>query len=189
MQMQPGLRALTEKIASLREWQAEHEALRAELANETKGAELPALVALTDSLGTFRREMDAAAASVEALERLGAAIEGLGDAPERERYIGTYNAALRALERRLGEDGPVGAAVNATLGRVAPATAEAEAEIARRRYEAAEKEAREREAEEHRETEERKRNALASAEAASAALAKALPEADEALAAVNELAA
>ena len=189
MQIRPGLRALTEKFASQRDWQAEHEAQRAAWAEGTEGAMRPALVALTDSLGNFKRELDAAAASAEALERLGAAIEGLGDAPERERYIGPYNAALRALERRLADDGPVIAAVNATLGRVEPARVEAEAEIARRRYEAAEKADREREAEERRKAEERKRNALASAEAARAALVKALPEADEALAAANELAA
>ena len=189
MQIQPGLRALTEKIAGLRDWQAEHEARRDEWAEGTEGALRPALVALTDSLGTVRRELDAAVASVEALDRLAVAIEGLGDAPERERYIGPYNAALRALKRRLGEGGPVWMATSSVHERVEPAEREAEAEIARRRYEAAKNEAREREAQERREAEQRKRNALAAAEAASAALAKTLPEADEALAAVNELAA
>lgn len=189
MQMRPGLRALTEKIAGLRDWQAEHEALRAAWAEGTEGALRPALVALTDSLGTVRRELDAAVASVEALDRLAVATEGLGDAPERERYIGPYNAALRALERRLGEGGPLWMATSSVHERVKPAERAAEAEITHRRYEAAKKEAREREAQERREAEQRKRNALAAADTAQAALAKMLPEADEALAAVNEFAA
>ena len=190
MQMRPGLRALKEKIAGLRDWQAEHEARRDAWAEGTEGALRPALVALTDSLGTVRRELDAAVASVEALDRLAVAIEGLGDAPEeRERYIGPYNAALRALERRLGEGGPLWMATSSVHERVKPAERAAEAEITHRRYEAAKKEAREREAQERREAEQRKRNALAAADTAQAALAKMLPEADEALAAVNEFAA
>ena len=127
MQMRPGLRALKEKIAGLRDWQAEHEALRAAWAEGTEGALRPALVALTDSLGTVRRELDAAVASVEALDRLAVAIEGLGDAPEeRERYIGPYNAALRALERRHGEGGPLWMATSSVHERVKPAERAAE---------------------------------------------------------------
>ena len=189
MQMQTGIRALNEKLDNSRLWTAEQEALRDEWTAETEGAVLPALVGFTDSLATVRRKLDAAAGSVEALECWSAAIEALGDAPERERYIGPYNAALGALERRLSYDGPVVAAVNATLRRVEPARAEAEAEIARRYYEAARQEAARREAEERRKAEERKRNALAEAEAAQAVLAGAIPEVEAALAAETAQAA
>ena len=151
MQMLPVNRALEERLDNSRSWTAEHEAFRDEWTAETEGAALPALVGFADSLATLRRELDAAAGSVEALERLSAAIEALGDAPERKRYIGPYNAALGALERRLGDDGPVIAATNETLSRVEPARAETEAEIDRRYREAAQKEAARKEAEERRE--------------------------------------
>ena len=111
MQMQTGIRALNEKLDNARSWTAEHEARRDEWCAETEGAALPALVGFRDSLATVRRELDAAAGSVEALERWSAAIEALGDAPERARYIRPYNAALGALERRLSYDGPVTAAM------------------------------------------------------------------------------
>ena len=166
MQMRPGRRALKEKFDSLRSWEAEHEALRDEWATETEGATLPALDAFTESVATVHREREGTAESAEALERFGAAIEALGDAQERERYVEPYNAALSALERRLGDDSPVLAAVNATLGRVEPARDEAEAEIARRIDEAARKEAREREDQKRREAEQTKRDALAEVEAA-----------------------
>ena len=108
---------------------------------------LPALAAFTESLATVRRALDAAAGSVEALERWSAAIEALGNAPERERYIGPYNAALGALERRLSYDGPVIAATNETLRLVDAAEAAVKAEIEGRHHEAARKEAARREAE------------------------------------------
>ena len=127
MQMQTGIRALNQGLDNSRSWMAEQEALRDEWSAETAGATLPALVGFTDSLATVRRELDAAAEAVEALERWSAAIEALGDAPERERYMRPYNAALRALERRLSYDGPVIAAANETLRRVEAAKAEAEA--------------------------------------------------------------
>ena len=175
MQMQTGIRALNERLDDSRSWMAEQEALRDEWSAETAGVTLPALVGFTDSLATVRRELDAAVEDVEALERWSAAIEALGDAPERERYMRPYNAALGALERHLSCDGPVIAATNETLRRVEAAKAEAEAEIERRYHEAARKEAARQEAEERRKAEERKRNALAEAEAAQAALAGAIP--------------
>ena len=183
MQMQTGIRALNETLDNARAWLAEHEARRDAWSAGTEGATLPALVSFRDSLATVRRELDAAAGSVEALERLGGAIEALSDAPERARYIGSYNTALGALERRLGHDGPVIAAINEALRRVEPAGAEAEAEIARRHHEAAQQEAARREAEERRKAQERTRKALAEAEAAQAALAGAIPEVEAALAA------
>ena len=184
MQIDPGLRQLMAKVANHRDWLAEKEALRDELTAETKGATLPALVAFTESLATARRELDATAGAegVEALDRLAVAIEDLGDAPERESYVRPYNAALRALEHRVRDDGPVLGAINATLPLIEPAEREADAEIARRRRAAAEKEAREREAKERREAEERKRKARAQADAARTALAEAFPEVEAALA-------
>ena len=183
MQMQTGIRALNEKLDNARAWLAEHEARRDAWNAGTEGAALPALVSFRDSLATVRRELDAAAGSVEALERLGEAVGALGDAPVRARYIGSYNTALGALERRLGQDGPVIAAINEALRRVEPAGAEAEAESARRQREAAQQEAARREAEARRKAQERKRTALAAAEAAQAALAGAIPEVEAALAA------
>ena len=169
MQMQTGIRALNERLDNSRSWMTEQEALRDEWSAETAGVTLPALVGFTDSLATVRRELDAAVEDVEALKRWSAAIGALGDAPERERYMRPYNAALGALERRLSCDGPVIAATNETLRRVEAAKAEAEAEIERHYHEAARKEAARQEAEERRKAEERKRNALAEAEAALAA--------------------
>ena len=182
MQMQTGIRALNETLDNARAWLAEHEARRDAWSAETEGATLPALVSFRDSLATVRRELDSAAGSVEALERLREAVGALGDAPERARYIGPHNAALGALERRLGHDGPVIAAINEALRRVEPAGAEAEAESARRHHEAAQQEAARREAEERRKARERTRKALAEAEAAQAALAGAIPEVEAALA-------
>ncbi|MCE2494822.1 MAG: hypothetical protein J4F40_19905, partial [Alphaproteobacteria bacterium] len=98
----------------------------------------------------------------------GDAVGALGDAPERTRYVEPHNAALGALERRLGQDGPVIAAINEALRRVEPAGAEAEAESACRHREAAQQETARREAEERRKAGERKRTALAEAEAAQA---------------------
>ena len=178
MQMQTGIRALNETLDNARAWLAEHEARRDAWSAGTEGAALPALVGFRDSLATVRRELDAAAGSVEALERLRHAIGALGDEPERARYIGPHNAALGALERRLGPDGPVLAAINETLRRVEPAGAEAEAEIDRRLREAAQQEAARREAEECRKAGERKRTALAAA-----ARAGAISEVEAALAA------
>lgn len=199
MHMQSQLRALNERLDNSREWLAENEAHRDEWTAETEGATLPALVAFTDSLATVRRELDAAAASVAALERLAAALETLGrlsaaietlrDAPERTRHIRLYDAARSALEWRLSYDGPVIAATNETLALVEPAKAEVEAEIARRRFDAAEKEAARRKAEKRRKAEEQKRKALAEAEVAQAALAEAIPEVEAALAAETAQAA
>ena len=189
MEMAPGLRALAEKITNLRDWQAEREAERAAWDEATEGAMRPALVALADSLGEVGRELDAAAAGVEALERLAEAIEALADAPDGERYIVAFNRALSELVRRLGDGGRVFAAVNATIERIEPARAEANAEIRHRDFEAAQAAAREREARERREAEERKRTALAAAAAAIEALATVLPEVTEPPAATNELAA
>ena len=177
MQMQTGIRALNERLDNARAWLAEHEARRDAWSAETEGVALPALVGFGDSLATVRRELDAAAGS------LGDAIGALGDAPERARYIGPHNAALGALERRLGHDGPVIAAIDETLRRVEPAGAAVKAEIARRHREAAQQEAARREAEERRKAQQRKRTALAAAEAAQAALAGAIPEVEAALAA------
>ena len=107
MQMQTGIRALNERLDNSQSWMAEQEALRDEWSAETAGVTLPALVNFTDSLATVRRELDAAVEDVEALERWSAAIEALANAPERERYMRPYNAALGALERRLSCDSPV----------------------------------------------------------------------------------
>ena len=182
MQMISGLHRLVEKIGATRGFADEKQALRDELAAETEGTALPALDALTGSLATLWRELDAVAAIAGALEHLAAAIEELGDAAEREGYVGPYNKAMGALGRRLDDDGPLFAAVNATLGRVEPAEAEVKVETARRYYEAAEKEAARQEAEE------RRSNALAEADAALAVLTQTLPEV-EAAPAANDLAA
>ena len=199
MHMPSQLNALNEKLDNSREWLAENEAHRDEWTAETEGATLPALVAFTDSLATVRRELDAAAASVVALERLAAAIqtlerlsatiETLRNAPERTRHIRLYAAARTALEWRLSYDGPVIAATNETLAVVELAKTEVEAEIGRRHFEAAEKEAARQRAEDRRKAEEQKRNALAEAEAAQAALTEAIPEIEAALAAETAQAA
>ncbi len=183
MQMNVGLHRLAERLESTRGFSDEKQALRDEWAAETEGAVLPALDALTGSLATLARELDAAEAAAGALERLAAAVDALGDAPESAGYVAPYNAALQALERRLADDGPVVDAVNAVIGRVEPAGAEAEAEIERRYREAAEQAAARKEAEERREAEERKRNALAEADAALAVLAGSIPEVEAARAA------
>lgn len=185
MQMNVGLHRLAEKIDNVRSWRTEREDERAAWAAETKGATLPALAALTGSLATVRRELEAAAEGTDALERLGRAVDGLGDAPERAGYVRRYETARAALEERLDDDGPVYAAVGAALKLVEPARAEAEAEIARRDLEAAETEAREREDAARREAEERRASAIAEAEAALAVLAGAIPEAGPAPAAAD----
>lgn len=140
MQMNVGLHRLAERLESTRGFANEKQALRDEWAAETEGAVLPALDALTGSLATLARELDAAEEATGALERLAAAVDALGDAPESAGYVAPYNAAFEALERRLADDGPLVDAVNVVIGRVEPAGAEAEAEIARREREAAEQE-------------------------------------------------
>ena len=144
--------------------------------------------------GAFDEDAEAAdtiqeyEARIAALERLGTAIDTLGDARERKSLIETYDTSLGALEQRLFLDkrgsasGPV-LATQATAGKLLePAREAVNAEAERRRCEAAEREARAHEEAERREAEERRRKALAEAEAARAVLAKALPEAGEALA-------
>ena len=188
MQMISGLHRLVEKVGATRDFAAEKQAMRDEWTAETEGAALPALDALTGSLATLSRELDAVVAIAGALQRLSTAIEELGDAAEREGYVGLYNKAMDALGRRLDDAGPLFVAVNTTLGRVEPAEAEVRVEIARRHYEAAETEAARREAEERRKAEERRTNALAEADAALAVLTQTLPEV-EAAPAANDLAA
>ena len=98
MQMISGLHRLVEKIGATRDFAAEKQAMRDEWTAETEGAALPALDALTGSLATLSRELDAVAAIAGALEHLAAAIEELGDAAEREGYVG----ALQQGDGRLG---------------------------------------------------------------------------------------
>ena len=103
-------------------------------------------------------------------------MDTLGDTPERAGYIAPHNAALSALERRLADDGPLFAAVDAVNVRLKPARDEAEAEISRRYHAAAEREAARQEAAERRKAAERRTGAIAEADAALAVLAKAMPE-------------
>ena len=173
---------LKEKIASFRAWEAQSQRELGEWTEDTKGATLPAVEAFSEAFGAHRRELEAAAEAVEALERLATAIETLGDAPECKRHIEAFDAAVSALEQRLFCDnrgdahGPVTASQTAAAELIKPAREAVKVEIRRRHHEAAKKEARELEEAERREAEERKRNALAEADAARAVLARSIPE-------------
>ncbi len=87
MQMQWGFHRLGEKLDSTRAFAAERQAIRVECAELTRGSSLPALKALTKALATLHRELALADEIAGALKRLAAAMETLGDAPERAGYI------------------------------------------------------------------------------------------------------
>ena len=180
MQMQWGFHRLAERLDTTRDFAAERQAIRDECVELTRGASLPALKALSKALAALHRELALADEIAGALKRLAAAIETLGDAPERAGYIKLYNKAMGDLERRLDDDGPVMTAANVIIAGQEAAEAEADAEITHRRHEAARKEAERQEAAARREAEERRRNAIAEADAARAALARTVPELDAA---------
>ena len=179
---------LKEEVASLSAWEAQSQRELDEWTEDTEGTTLPAVDAFSEAFGTYRRDLEAAAEAVEALERLATAIEALDDAPERKRYIGAYDAALSALEQRLFCDnygdrhGPVTAAQTTADELIKPAREAVREEIARRRREAAEREAARQAAAARREAEECKRKAIAEADAARAVLAASMPELDAATA-------
>ena len=188
MQNQRALRVLKERIAGLRNWEAQQVAELDEWAEYTGGATLPEVDAFSEAFGVHRQELQMAAEAIAALERLGTAIDTLGDAREHKSLIETYDTSLGALERRLVLDkrgnahGSVIATQTTAGNLLEPAREAVNAEAKRRRCEAAEREARAHEEAERREAEERRRKALAEGEAARAVLVKALPEAGEALA-------
>ena len=177
---------LKDQITDHREWEAQSQREFDEWVEDTEGAALPEVDAFSEAFGTYRRELQGAAESVEALECLATAIDALDDAPENKGYIEAFNAAVSALEQRLFCDnrgdahGPVIVAQTDAYELIKPAREAVKAEISRRQYEAAEKEAARLAAAERREAEERKRKAIADADAARAVLAKSIPELDAA---------